>query len=136
MKTINVTVGIATELTRELDNKVSVMLTRLELACKNNQQEIWKRVKSTIIALLLKGAVSSLTDNGLINTIADVVVGYNLFKDIMLVKRILNEAESFSEEVVKAEIERLEKVEFDLEFQNNQSLGEILSSFYFFYKYT
>ena len=116
MKTINVTVGIATELTRELDNKVSVMLTRLELACKNNQQEIWKRVKSTIIALLLKGAVSSLTDNGLINTIADVVVGYNLFKDIMLVKRILNEAESFSEEVVKAEIERLEKVEFDLEF--------------------
>ena len=116
MKTINVTTGIVMELTKEMDNKLSVMLTRLELACKQNEAEIWKRVKNTIIALLLKGVVSSFTDNSLINTIADVVVGYNLFKDVMLVKKILNEAESFNEEAVKAEIERLEKVEFDLEF--------------------
>ena len=116
MKTINVTTGIVMELTKEMDNKLSVMLTRLELACKQNEAEIWKRVKNTITALLLKGVVSSFTDNSLINTIADIVVGYNLFKDVMLVKRILNEAESFNEEVVKAEIERLEKVEFDLEF--------------------
>lgn len=116
MKTINVTTGIVMELTKEMDNKLSVMLTRLELACKQNEAEIWKRVKNTIIALLLKGVVSSFTDNSLINTIADVVVGYNLFKDVMLVKRILNEAESFNEEVVKAEIERLEQIEFDLEF--------------------
>ena len=116
MKTVNVTTGIVMELTKEMDNKLSVMLTRLELACKQNEAEIWKRVKNTIIALLLKGVVSSFTDNSLINTIADVVVGYNLFKDVMLVKKILNEAESFNEEAVKAEIERLEKVEFDLEF--------------------
>lgn len=116
MKTINVTTGIVMELTKEMDNKLSVMLTRLELACKQNEAEIWKRVKNTIIALLLKGVVSSFTDNSLINTIADVVVGYNLFKDVMLVKKILNEAESFNEEVVKAEIERLEQIEFDLEF--------------------
>lgn len=116
MKTINVTTGIVMELTKEMDNKLSVMLTRLELACKQNEAEIWKRVKNTIIALLLKGVVSSFTDNSLINTIADVVVGYNLFKDVMLVKRILNEAESFNEEVIKAEIERLEAIEFDLEF--------------------
>nr|DAN81316.1 MAG TPA: hypothetical protein [Caudoviricetes sp.] len=116
MKTINVTTGIVMELTKEMDNKLSVMLTRLELACKQNEAEIWKRVKNTIIALLLKGVVSSFTDNSLINTIADVVVGYNLFKDVMLVKKILNEAESFNEEVIKAEIERLEKIEFDLEF--------------------
>lgn len=116
MKTINVTVGIATEIARELDNKVSVMLTRLELACKQNEQEIWKRVKSTIMSLLLKGIVSSFTDNSIINTIADVAVAYNLFKDVLLVKRILNEAESFNEEVIKAELERLEKIEFDIEF--------------------
>ena len=83
---------------------------------KQNEAEIWKRVKNTIIALLLKGVVSSFTDNSLINTIADVVVGYNLFKDVMLVKKILNEAESFNEEVIKAEIERLSEIEFDLEF--------------------
>lgn len=116
MKTINVTTGIVMELTKEMDNKLSVMLTRLELACKQNEAEIWKRVKNTIIALLLKGVVSSFTDNSLINTIADVVVGYNLFKDVMLVKKILNEAESFNEEVIKAEIERLSEIEFDLEF--------------------
>lgn len=116
MKTVNVTTGIVMELTKEMDNKLSVMLTRLELACKQNEAEIWKRVKNTIIALLLKGVVSSFTDNSLINTIADVVVGYNLFKNVMLVKKILNEAESFNEEVIKAEIERLEKIEFDLEF--------------------
>lgn len=116
MKTVNVTTGIVMELTKEMDNKLSVMLTRLELACKQNEAEIWKRVKNTIIALLLKGVVSSFTDNSLINTIADVVVGYNLFKDVMLVKRILNEAESFNEEVIKAEIERLSEIEFDLEF--------------------
>lgn len=116
MKTINVTTGIVMELTKEMDNKLSVMLTRLELACKQNEAEIWKRVKNTIIALLLKEVVSSFTDNSLINTIADVVVGYNLFKDVMLVKKILNEAESFNEEVIKAEIERLSEIEFDLEF--------------------
>jgi len=116
MKTVNVTTGIVMELTKEMDNKLSVMLTRLELACKQNEAEIWKRVKNTIIALLLKGVVSSFTDNSLINTIADVVVGYNLFKDVMLVKKILNEAESFNEEVIKAEIERLSEIEFDLEF--------------------
>lgn len=116
MKTVNVTTGIVMELTKEMDNKLSVMLTRLELACKQNEAEIWKRVKNTIIALLLKGVVSSFTDNSLINTIADVVVGYNLFKDVMLVKKILNEAEKFDENKVKAEIERLSEIEFDLEF--------------------
>ena len=116
MKTVNVTVGIATELVKELDNKVSVLLTRLELACKQNEAEIWKRVKSTVISLLLKGVVSSLTDNSIVNAIADTVVAYNLFKDILLVKKILNEAESFDEAKIKAEIERLEQIEFDIEF--------------------
>lgn len=116
MKSINVTVGIATEIAKELDNKVSVMLTRLELACKNHEQEIWKRVKSTVIAILLKSAVESLTDNTIVNAIADTVVMYNIFKDVMLVKKILNEAESFDENKIKAEIERLSAIEFDLEF--------------------
>lgn len=116
MKSINVVVGLGTEIVRELDNKVSVMLTRLELACKNHNEEIWKRAKNTIIALLLKGAVESLTDNTIVNTVADVIVAYNIFKDILLVKKILNEAESFDENKIKEEIERLSAIEFDLEF--------------------
>ena len=116
MKSINVVVGLGTEIAKELDNKVSVLLVRLELACKNHDKEIWKRIKNTVISLLLKSAVESLTDNAIINTIADAVVAYNIFKDILLVKKILNEAESFSEDKIKEEIERLSEVEFDLEF--------------------
>ena len=116
MKSVNVLVGMSAEIMREVDNKVSVMLVRLELACKNHNKEIWKRAKSTILALLLKGTIESLTDNYIINTVADVIVGYNIFKDIMLIKKILNEAESFNEEKIKAEIERLSAIEFDLEF--------------------
>lgn len=116
MKSINVVVGLGTEIVKELDNKVSVMITRLELACRNHDEEIWKRIKSTVISLLLKSAVETLTDNSIVNTIADAVVAYNLFKDIMLVKKILNEAESFDENKVKEEIERLSSIEFDIEF--------------------
>ena len=116
MKSVNVVVGLGTELAKELDNKVSVLLVRLELACKSHNEEIWKRAKNTIIALLLKGAVESLTDNYIINTVADVIVGYNIFKDILLVKKILNEAESFNEDKIKEELERLSSIEFDIEF--------------------
>lgn len=116
MKSINVVTGLGMEIMKELDNKVSVMLTRLELACKNHNEEIWKRIKNTVISLLLKSAVESLTDNAIVNTIADAVVAYSLFKDILLVKKILNEAESFDENKIKDEIERLESIEFDLEF--------------------
>lgn len=116
MKSVNVLVGMSAEIIKELDNKVSVMLVRLELACRNHNEEIWKRVKSTVISLLLKSTVETLTDNSIVNTIADAVVAYNLFKDILLVKKILNEAESFDENKVKEEIERLSEVEFDLEF--------------------
>jgi hypothetical protein len=116
MKTVNVLVGLGTEIVKELDNKVSVMLTRLELACRNHNEEIWKRIKSTVISLLLKSAVESLTDNSIVNAIADTVVAYNIFKDVLLVKKILNEAESFNEDKIKEELERLSAIEFDIEF--------------------
>ena len=116
MKSINVVVGLGTEIVRELDNKVSVLLVRLELACKNHNEEIWKRIKNTVISLLIKGAVESLTDNSIVNAIADTVVAYNLFKDVLLVKKILNETESFNEDKIKEELERLSAIEFDIEF--------------------
>lgn len=116
MKSVNVMVGIGAEITKELDIKLSNYLAKLEMSCKEHDKEIWKRVKGTLIALLIKGAVSSLTDNNIVNAIADTVVAYNLFKDILLVKKILNKADSYNEEEVLAEVERLNKIEFDLEF--------------------
>jgi hypothetical protein len=116
MRTLGVMTGITMEMTRELDTRVSSYLARLEMACKENNKEIWSRIKSTVVSLLIKGAISSLTDNSVINTIADTVVAYNLFKDILLVKKILNKAESYSDEEVLAEVDRLNSIEFDLEF--------------------
>lgn len=116
MKTLGVLTGMSMEITKELDTRIASYLARLEMACKENNKEIWSRIKSTVISLLIKGAISSLTDNSVINTIADTVVAYNLFKDILLVKKILNKAESYSDEEVLQEVERLNSIEFDLEF--------------------
>ena len=116
MRTLGVMTGITMEITKELDTRVASYLARLEMACKENNKEIWSRIKSTVVSLLIKGAISSLTDNSVINTIADTVVAYNLFKDILLVKKILNKAESYSDEEVLAEVDRLNSIEFDLEF--------------------
>jgi hypothetical protein len=116
MRTLGVLTGMSMEITKELDTRVASYLARLEMACKENNKEIWSRIKSTVISLLIKGAISSLTDNYVINTIADTVVAYNLFKDILLVKKILNKAESYSDEEVLQEVERLNSIEFDLEF--------------------
>lgn len=116
MRTLGVLTGMTMEVTKELDTRVASYLARLEMACKENNKEIWSRIKSTVISLLIKGAISSLTDNSVINTIADTVVAYNLFKDILLVKKILNKAESYSDEEVLQEVERLNSIEFDLEF--------------------
>ena len=116
MRTLGVMTGITMEMTRELDTRVASYLARLEMACKENNKEIWSRIKSTVISLLIKGAISSLTDNSVINTIADTVVAYNLFKDILLVKKILNKAETYTDEQVMEEVNRLNSIEFDLEF--------------------
>lgn len=116
MKTLGVLTGMSMEITKELDTRIASYLARLEMACKENNKEIWSRIKSTVVSLLIKGAISSLTDNSVINTIADTVVAYNLFKDILLVKKILNKAESYSDEEVLQEVERLNSIEFDLEF--------------------
>lgn len=116
MKTLGVLTGMSMKITKELDTRIASYLARLEMACKENNKEIWSRIKSTVISLLIKGAISSLTDNSVINTIADTVVAYNLFKDILLVKKILNKAESYSDEEVLQEVERLNSIEFELEF--------------------
>lgn len=116
MRTLGVMTGITMEITKELDTRVASYLARLEMACKENNKEIWSRIKSTVISFLIKGAISSLTDNSVINTIADTVVAYNLFKDILLVKKILNKAETYTDEQVMEEVNRLNSIEFDLEF--------------------
>lgn len=116
MKSINVCTGIATEVVKEFDNKLAVELSALYLAIGQDKDKLIKKLKSIAFSYGLKTVVSQLTDNSLLNQIMDINFGIQLFLGAMQVGSTIKKASTFSQEDVKAEIERLEKIEFDLEF--------------------
>ena len=116
MKSINVCTGIATEVVKEFDNKLAVELSALYLAIGEDKDKLIKKLKSIALSYGLKTVVAQLTDNSLLNSIADVNFSLQLFLGATQVASTFKKASTFSAEDVKAEIERLEKIEFDLEF--------------------
>lgn len=116
MKSISVTTGIASEVVKEFDNKLATELTALYLAIGEDKEKLTKKLKSIAFSYGLKTVVAQLTDNSLINQIADINFGIQLFMGAMQVASTFKKASTFSAEKVQAEIERLEKIEFDLEF--------------------
>lgn len=116
MKSINVTTGILTETVKEFDNKLAVELTSLYLAIGEDKDKLIKKLKSIAFSYGLKQVVSQLTDNSIINQVVDINFGIQLFLGAMQVGSTVKKASTFSAEDVKAEISRLEKIEFDLEF--------------------
>ena len=116
MKSINVMTGIATEVVKEFDNKLAVELSALYLAIGEDKDKLIKKLKSIAFSYGLKTVVSQLTDNSLINQIADINFGIQLFLGAMQVGSTIKKASTFSKEDVEAELDRLSKVEFDLEF--------------------
>lgn len=116
MKSINVCTGIASEVIKEFDNKLAVELTSLYLAIGEDKDKLIKKLKSIAFSYGLKTVVAQLTDNSLLNQIADINFGIQLFMGAMQVGSTIKKASSFNAEEVRAEIERLEKIEFDLEF--------------------
>lgn len=116
MKSINVCTGIATEVVKEFDNKLATELSALYLAIGQDKDKLIKKLKSIAFSYGLKTVVSQLTDNSLLNQIMDINFGIQLFLGAMQVGSTIKKASTFSQEEVKAEIARLEKIEFDLEF--------------------
>lgn len=116
MKSINVTTGILTETVKEFDNTLAVELASIYLAIGQDKAKLIKKLKAVAFSYGLKQVVSSLTDNSVINSIADANFGLQLFLGATQVASTFKKASTFSAEDVKAEIERLEKIEFDLEF--------------------
>ena len=116
MKSISVTTGIATEVVKEFDNKLATELSALYLAIGQDKDKLIKKLKSIAFSYGLKTVVSQLTDNSLLNQIADVNFGIQLFLGAMQVGSTVKKASSFNAEEVQAEIERLSAIEFDLEF--------------------
>ena len=116
MKSINVCTGIASEVIKEFDNKLATELSALYLAIGQDKDKLVKKLKAIAFSYGLKQVVSSLTDNSVLNNIMDINFGIQLFFGATQVASTVKKASTFSAEDVKAEIERLEKIEFDLEF--------------------
>lgn len=116
MKSINVCTGIATEVVKEFDNKLATELSALYLAIGQDKDKLIKKLKSIALSYGLKTVVAQLTDNSLLNSIADVNFSLQLFLGAMQVGSTIKKASTFNAEEVQAEIERLSAIEFDLEF--------------------
>ena len=116
MKSINVCTGIVTEVVKEFDNKLATELSALYLAIGQDKDKLIKKLKSIAFSYGLKTVVSQLTDNSIINNVVDFNFGLQLFLGATQVASTFKKASTFNAEEVKTEIERLEKIEFDLEF--------------------
>ena len=116
MKSINVCTGILTETVKEFDNTLATELSAIYLAIGKDKDKLIKKLKAVAFSYGLKTVVSQLTDNSLINNVVDFNFGLQLFLGATQVASTLKKASTFNAEEVKAEIERLEKIEFDLEF--------------------
>ena len=116
MKSINVTTGIVTEVVKEFDNTLATELSAIYLAIGKDKEKLVKKLKAVAFSYGLKSIVSSLTDNSIVNSIVDFNFGLQLFLGASQVASTFKKASTFSKDEVRAEIERLEKIEFDLEF--------------------
>lgn len=116
MKSINVSTGIITEVVKEFDNTLATELSAIYLAIGQDKDKLIKKLKAVAFSYGLKTVVAQLTDNSLMNSIADANFGLQLFLGAMQVGSTIKKASSFNEEEVKAELERLSAVEFDIEF--------------------
>lgn len=116
MKSLGVVGGIAQELVQGLDRELSSEIAKIYLAVKEDKEVLVKRLKSLAFSVGLKAIASQLTDNAIVDNITDIHVGYNLFKLAVQANKTWKKSQRFSEEVVTSEVERLNKLEFELDF--------------------
>lgn len=116
MKSINVSTGIITEVVKEFDNKLATELSALYLAIGEDKDKLIKKLKSIAFSYGLKQVVSFLTDNSVLNNIMDINFGIQLFFGATQVASTIKKASTFNKDEVQAELDRLSKIEFDIEF--------------------
>jgi len=116
MKSLGVVGGISQELIQGLDRNLASEIARVYLAVKEDKEALIKRLKSLAFSVGLKAVATQLTDNSIVDTITDVHVGYNLFKVATQVNKTWKKSQTFSDDVVQEEVERLDNLEFELDF--------------------
>lgn len=116
MKSLGVVGGIAQEVVQGLDRELASEIARLYLAVKEDREILVKRLKSLAFSMGLKMVANQLTDNSVVDTITDINVAYNLFKVAVQVNKTWKKSQSYDKDVVTEEIERLNALEFELDF--------------------
>lgn len=116
MKSLGVVGGIAQEAIQGLDRNVASEIARIYLAVKEDKEVLIKRLKSLAFSLGVKAVATALTDNSVVETITDIHVGYNLFKTAFQVNKTWKKSQSYDNDVVAEEVERLNELEFELDF--------------------
>lgn len=116
MKSLGVVGGVAQEVVQGLDRELASEIARIYLAIKEDRETLIKRLKSLAFSVGLKAVASQLTDNSIVETITDIHVGYNLFKLAVQANKTWKKSQSYSEDVVSSEVDRLNNIEFELDF--------------------
>lgn len=116
MKSLGTIGGIAQEVVQGLDRELASEIARLYLAVKEDREILVKRLKSLAFSMGLKMVANQLTDNSVVDTITDINVAYNLFKVAVQVNKTWKKSQGYDNDVVEEEVERLNELEFELDF--------------------
>ena len=116
MKSLGVLGGVAQEVVQGLDRELASEIAKIYLAVKEDKEILVKRLKSLAFSIGLKAVASQLTDNSIVDTITDIHVGYNLFKLAVQANKTWKKSQGYDNDVVSEEIERLNALEFELDF--------------------
>lgn len=116
MKSLGVVGGIAQEAIQGLDRNLASEIARIYLAVSEDKEILIKRLKSLAFSVGLKAVITQLTDNSVIDTITDIHVGYQVFKLAMQANKTWKKSQNYDNDVVEEEIERLNSLEFELDF--------------------
>lgn len=115
MKSLGVVGGIAQELVQGLDRELSSEIAKIYLAVKEDKEILVKRLKSLAFSIGLKAVATQLTDNSIVDNLTDIHVAYNIFKLAVQANKTWKKSQSYEEEVVSSEVDRLNSLEFELD---------------------
>ena len=116
MRSLGVVGGIASLAIQGLDRNLASEIARIYLAVSEDKEILIKRLKSLAFSVGLKAVITQLTDNSVIDTITDIHVGYQVFKLAMQANKTWKKSQNYDNDVVEEEIERLNSLEFELDF--------------------
>lgn len=116
MRSLGVIGGVAQEVVQGLDRELASEIAKIYLAVKEDKEVLIKRLKSLAFSIGLKALATQLTDNAIVDNLTDIHVGYNLFKLAVQANKTWKKSQSYSEDVVSSEVDRLNELEFELDF--------------------